>query len=104
VFLGYDEELNRLVAIKVPHPDRVPRAEDVEAYLAEGRTVAGLDHPNIVPVYDIGRTEDGACYVVSKFVEGSDLNATISCSRPSPAESARLMTLVADAPLLCSQK
>jgi serine/threonine protein kinase len=98
VFLGYDEELNRRVAIKVPHPGQVPRPdEDVEAYLAEGRIVAGLDHPNIVPVYDIGRTEDGACYVVSKFIEGSDLNATISRSRLSPENSAQLMTLVADA-------
>jgi len=97
VFLAYDEELNRRVAIKVPHPDRVSRPADVEAYLAEGRILAGLDHANIVPAYDIGRTGDGACYVVSKFIEGSDLATTISRSRPSPEESARLMTFVADA-------
>ena len=70
-------------AINVPHPEQVPRSEeDVEASLAEGRIVAGLGHPNIVPVYDIGRTKDGACYVVSKFIAGSDLNTTISCCRP----------------------
>jgi serine/threonine protein kinase len=46
------------VAIKVPNPERVARAEDTEAYLADARALARLDHPNIVPVYDVGRTDD----------------------------------------------
>jgi len=45
--------LQRLVAIKVPHANLVSRPEDAEAYLIEARTVANLDHPNIVPVYDV---------------------------------------------------
>ena len=73
VYLAHDDELDRPVAIKVPNPERIVGPEDVEAYLAEARTLARLDHPNIVPVYDVGRTDDGLCYVVSKFVEGSDL-------------------------------
>ena len=73
VYLARDDELDRPVAIKVPNPERVAGPEDVEAYLAEARTLAKLDHPNIVPVYDVGRTDDGLCYVVSKFIEGSDL-------------------------------
>ena len=40
---------------------------------AEARALAQLEHPRIVPVHDVGRTEDGLCYVVSKYVEGSDL-------------------------------
>ncbi len=70
VFLAFDEELDRPVAIKVPRPERVSRPEDIEAYLNEARIVAGLDHPHIVPVYDVGRTGDGLCFVVSKFIEG----------------------------------
>src|SRR6266852_3909182 len=73
VYLAYDDQLQRLVAIKVPHRRLVSRSEDAEAYLTEARTVAALDHPNIVPVYDVGSTADYPCFVVSKFIEGSTL-------------------------------
>ena len=78
VYLAHDEQLQRLVAIKVPHANLVSRPEDAEAYLTEARTVANLDHPNIVPVYDVGSTEDFPCYVVSKYIEGSDPGASAS--------------------------
>jgi hypothetical protein len=61
VYQGYDDDLHRAVAIKVPHRHRVSQPEDVEAYLAEARILASLDHPHIVPVHDVGRTEDGLC-------------------------------------------
>src|SRR5271165_6129522 len=54
VYLAHDDQLQRLVAIKVPHRKLVDRPEDAEAYLTEARTVANLDHPNIVPVHDVG--------------------------------------------------
>src|SRR5438045_3557203 len=73
VYLGFDDDLDRPVAIKVPRPERVSQPEDIEAYLNEARIVASLDHPHIVPVYDVGRIDDGLCFVVSKFIEGSDL-------------------------------
>src|SRR5271156_4983488 len=72
VYLAHDDQLKRAVAIKVPRRDRISRPEDAEAYLAEARTVASLDHPNIVPVYDVG-TADGLCFVFSKLIDGSDL-------------------------------
>jgi serine/threonine protein kinase len=97
VYLAYDEQLKRSVAIKVPNRFLVARAEDADAYVAEARVVAGLDHPNIVPVYDVGRTRDGLCYVVSKYVEGSDLLSTLKLSRPSRTEAAELVAAVADA-------
>ena len=73
VYLAHDDDLDRPVAIKVPNPERITHPEDVEAFLIEARILAKLDHPNIVPVFDVGRTEDGLCFVVSKLVEGSDL-------------------------------
>ena len=79
------------VAIKVPNPERVAGPGDVEAYLAEARTLARLDHPNIVPVHDVGRTDDGLCYVVSKYIEGSDLAERLRQGRPSFRESAELV-------------
>jgi hypothetical protein len=87
VYKGYDDELRRDVAIKVPHRHRIAQPEDVETYLAEARILASLDHPHIVPVYDVGRTEDGLCFVVSKFIAGSDLKTRIKEARPSPSRS-----------------
>ena len=97
VYLAHDDELDRLVAIKVPNPERVAGPEDVEAYLAEARALARLDHPHIVPVYDVGRTADGLCYVVSKYVEGSDLAERLRQGRLTFRESAELVAVVAEA-------
>src|SRR5262249_4382364 len=88
VYLAHDEDLDRRVAIKVPIPDRVSRPEDIEAYLTEARILGGLDHPHIVPVFDVGRTDDGLCFVVYKLIEGSDLASKITESRPHFHESA----------------
>src|SRR6202453_3562959 len=83
VYLAHDDQLKRLVAIKVPHRHRVSAAEDAAAYLTEARTVANLDHPHIVPVYDFGSTEDCPCYVVSKYIDGTDLATRLKQSRLS---------------------
>src|SRR5271168_3089439 len=80
VYLAHDDQLNRSVAIKVPRRQRISRPEEAQAYLAEAQVVASLDHPNIVPVYDVGTTEDGMCYVVSKLVEGTDLAGKLRVS------------------------
>jgi formylglycine-generating enzyme required for sulfatase activity len=97
VYRAYDAELDRDVAIKVPHRHRMTRPEDVAAYLAEARVLASLDHPGIVPVYDVGRSEDGLCYVVSKFIEGSDLRAQLKARRLPVAEAVQIVICVADA-------
>jgi serine/threonine protein kinase/formylglycine-generating enzyme required for sulfatase activity len=97
VYLAQDDELHRPVAIKVPHRHRIAQPEDVDAYLAEARALARLDHPNIVPVYDAGRTDDGLCFVVSKFIEGTDLKQVLRERRPAFHESAALVATVAEA-------
>ncbi len=97
VYLAHDDDLDRPVAIKLPNPVRVAHPEAVEAFLGEARILARLDHPNIVPVHDVGRTEDGLCYIVSKLVEGSDLAVRIGQARPSFRDSAELVATVADA-------
>ena len=73
VYLMHDEDLKREVAVKIPHADIVGSVVDARAYLEEAQLTAGLDHPSIVPVYDIGATPEIPFYVVSKYVEGIDL-------------------------------
>jgi hypothetical protein len=97
VYLARDNDLDRSVAIKVPNPERVAGPQDIEAYLVEARVLARLDHPNIVPVYDFGRTGDGLCYVVSRYVAGSSLAAALRGGRRSPRESAEFVVVVAEA-------
>ena len=71
----------------MPNPERISQPEDVEAFLVEARVVANLDHPHIVPVFDVGRTEDRLCFVVSKLVEGSDLAVRMRQARLSCRDS-----------------
>lgn len=97
VYLAYDEQLNRRVAVKVPHPRKIKGPGDAAAYMTEAQTVAGLDHASIVPVYDVGHTSDCPCFIVSKYIEGSDLSARIKTQRLDFRESAALIASVADA-------
>lgn len=97
VYRGYDTQLNREVAIKVPLRERISTPEQAEAFLVEAQNCARLDHPNIVPVYDVARTEDGLCYIVSKFVQGESLEHRLERHRFKPQETAQLLASVADA-------
>jgi serine/threonine protein kinase len=91
VYRAVDPDLGRDVAVKVPLFGRVRSADDAKAYLDEGRALARLDHPGIVPVFDVGRTDDQSCYVVSKYIPGGSL-----ADRPAPWEPANAARLVAD--------
>ncbi|MBW3596007.1 MAG: SUMF1/EgtB/PvdO family nonheme iron enzyme [Planctomycetes bacterium] len=97
VYLAHDERLKRSVTVKVPHARLVTRPEDAEAYLAEARTVANLDHPHIVPVYDVGGTDEHPCYIVSKYVAGKTLLERMKSLRPTWREAAEWTAAVADA-------
>lgn len=73
VYLAEDSLLDRKVAIKVFHLDDVS-AELAERMRHEARTLARLEHPNIVPVYDFGQLPGGRLYYSMKYVEGSRLD------------------------------
>ncbi len=97
VYLAHDDQLSRPVAIKVPHRELVDLLEDAAIYLTEARTVANLDHSHIVPVFDVGSTEQFPCFVVSKFIDGSDLATRLKQSRLSIRETVELVAAVAEA-------
>ena len=76
VLLCEDPKLLRKVAIKFPRLDRREFAK--KNFLEEGRSVARLDHPSIVKVYDIEETEEGLPYAVMEFVDGPTLQEYIN--------------------------
>ncbi|MCP4859476.1 MAG: serine/threonine-protein kinase [Fuerstiella sp.] len=97
VYLAHDAELDRYVAVKVPRSDLVFDENDAEAYLTEARTVANLDHANIVQVHDVGSTDDFPCYIVSKYIEGTNLSQRLKADQYTHRECAELIATVADA-------
>ena len=97
VYLGHDEQLQRKVAIKVPRPQFVQRVEDRELYLKEARTVAGLEHPNIVPVLEVGSTPEFPIYIVSKFIVGNDLATRLKTETPTFHHAVQWMIDISDA-------
>ena len=96
VYLAKDPQLQRDVAIKVPSATRVQRAGGVDAFLTEARAVAGLDHESIVPVFDVGHTETGRCYVVSRYIDGCDLKERFQ-NPLRPVEGAEVVAVIARA-------
>ncbi len=59
--------------------------------------MASLDHPQIVPVYDVGSAAGFPCFVVSKYIDGSDLATRLKQSRSSYTKTAELIATVAEA-------
>lgn len=86
----------RLVALKMIRPDRLPSQADVERFTREVRAIAALDHPNIVPVYEVGQN-GGQSFYTMKLVEGGGLDTHLGRFRDEPKMAVRLVSLVAAA-------
>lgn len=99
VYLARDEELQRDVAVKVPHQHLVHRAGAIDLFRNEARALATLRHAAIVPVYDVHVEEDNpsSCFVVSHFMEGGDLAVFVDQHEMTPLESARIVQRIAAA-------
>lgn len=97
VYHGHDDELDRDVAIKLMHARFLasPRARDL--FWSEGRTLAKLDHPGIVPVYDVGRLPDGRGYFVVKVVSAGTLRERMQQGRVPRAEAVEIIAQAAEA-------
>src|SRR3954454_5787216 len=83
VFLAEDMDLHREVAIKVLQDRYNEDAQFVERFAREARAAAGLNHPNIVAVYDRGEA-DGSYYIVMEYLSGPDLKQGIRRRAPLP--------------------
>ena len=81
VYKGRDKLLNRYIAVKILRPEFTKDASFVENFKKESQAAAGLSHPNIVGVYDVGR-EGNINYIVMELVEGKTLSTIISEEAP----------------------
>jgi formylglycine-generating enzyme required for sulfatase activity/tRNA A-37 threonylcarbamoyl transferase component Bud32 len=97
VYRAHDVGLNRDVAVKVPRPHLVASPETANAFLNEARILASLDHPNILPIYDLGRTDDGLCFLVCKLFEGSTLKTRLVSGKLPIAEAVEITICLAEA-------
>ncbi|HZT82500.1 MAG TPA: protein kinase, partial [Gemmataceae bacterium] len=96
VYRACDPELGRTVAVKVPRANRWDTPADLQRFLREARSAAQLAHPGIVPVYEVGHTLRTP-YLVSAFVEGQTLAATLARRRLGFREAAEVLAEVAEA-------
>ncbi|MBR0469466.1 MAG: Stk1 family PASTA domain-containing Ser/Thr kinase [Mogibacterium sp.] len=81
VYKGKDKLLNRYIAVKILRPEFTKDATFVENFKRESQAAAGLSHPNIVGVYDVGR-EGNINYIVMELIEGDTLNKIIEREAP----------------------
>jgi subtilisin-like proprotein convertase family protein len=97
VYLAEDPRLARRVAIKVLAPELADDETFRNRFIRESQLAAGLDHPNIVPVYEAGEV-DGRLFIAMRYVKGIDLRSMIARDgRLTPDRTARLVRPVAGA-------
>ena len=81
VYKAKDKLLNRFIAVKILRPEFTKDAAFVENFKMESQAAAGLTHPNVVGVYDVGR-EGNINYIVMELIEGRTLNDIIRDEAP----------------------
>jgi tRNA A-37 threonylcarbamoyl transferase component Bud32 len=97
VYKARQRSLGRVVALKMIRPDQLGSETAVRRFQHEAKAAAALDHPNIVPVYEIGH-HGGLHYFTMAFVEGTTLKARLAHGKVLPAaEALALLLPVVDA-------
>jgi serine/threonine protein kinase len=94
VYKAMDEELGRIVALKVLAPDNADNVIILERFRREARHAARLSHRNIVTLYECGEA-DGYHFLAMEFVQGIDLGEYIARRGKLPAEEARRILIQA---------
>jgi TolB-like protein/Tfp pilus assembly protein PilF/predicted Ser/Thr protein kinase len=94
VFRARQKSLNRIVALKVISLGQWASKAHLKRFRLEAEAAASLDHPSIVPIYEVGE-RDGSCYFSMKFVEGGQLDEVVGRTPMSIRQAAELIAKVA---------
>jgi len=97
VFRALDPRLERIVALKVQRAGGFASHEEVQRFLREARSVAALKHPAIVSLHETGQTEEGVCYLVCEYIEGTTLEERLRAGLLDFQEAAKIAAELADA-------
>ena len=93
VYKGRQKSLKRLVAIKIlPLGMADDEMKFAERFQNEAQTMAAMNHPAIVSVYEFGETPDGLLYFIMEFVDGTDVHKMIQASGRLSGEYALAIT------------
>ncbi len=96
VFQARQVSLNRVVALKMILAGQLANDSDVKRFYTEAEAAANLDHPGIVPIFEVGEYE-GQHYFSMSFVEGQSLAQKLADGPLAPREAAELIRRVSEA-------
>jgi WD40 repeat protein len=96
VYRARQDKLNRLVAVKLIRAGSLAGTDDLRRFRHEAAAIADLDHPHIIPIYEIGQ-EDDQPYFSMKLVEGGNLARHVPRLKNDPRTAAALVAKVARA-------
>jgi len=94
VFRARQKSLNRIIAVKVSGLGQWATPAHLKRFRLEAEAAASLDHPCIVPIYEVGERE-GQCYFSMKFVEGGQLDEVVKHKPVSIRQAAELIAKIA---------
>ena len=95
VFRARDQRLGRDVAIKVLPQAVAGDADRLRRFEQEARSASALNHPNIVTIYDVGRTEGGVSWIAMELVEGASLRQLLAGGALAPKQTLSIGAQVA---------
>jgi eukaryotic-like serine/threonine-protein kinase len=102
VYRAFDPQFGREVALKVPHPGTLANPKACERFLREALAAGRLQHPNIVPIFEV--SQDGqAPYIVSAYIKGKNLAESLAEERLDCRRAVVIVHALAEA-LACAHK
>jgi TolB-like protein/tRNA A-37 threonylcarbamoyl transferase component Bud32 len=97
IYRARQQHSRRIVAVKRIFSHEVNSHEALARFRREAETVASLDHPNILPIYEVSESEEGLPFFSMKYAMGGSLRAAAPALRANPRECVQLMAKVARA-------
>jgi len=96
VYKARHRKLERPVAVKILHADVLGHDSFAERFTREARTMAQLDHPNVVRIYDFGHRDD-LYYLIMELVDGVNLRQTIEAGGLKPPQALAMVPHICEA-------